>query len=382
VRIYFDYNATAPVRAEAVEAALVAMQAWAGNPASPHAEGRAARRALEGARKEVAALVGAAPEEVVFTSGGSEANAAAIWGLLAAGGVSAGRRLVLSAVEHPSLVAMAEGMQALGVEVRTAAVDEEGRLHLASLAECLEGARGAVACVQLANSETGVLQGVAAAAALCAERGAHLHCDAVQAAGKVPLSFAELGVDTLALSGHKFGAPPGVGALVVKGGVELVPLIAGSQEGHRRGGTENLPGIVAFGVAARLAAARVGEWQRVAALREAFESEVATLLPGTRVMGAGTPRLANTSCLILAAPLGGTATVAACDLAGVAVAAGPACSSGAERPSRTLLAMGLDNEAARRTLRVSLGLETSAEEVDRLARTLQRIAERTGEGER
>ncbi len=266
---------------------------------------------------------------------------------------------------------MAAEMARLGVTVEKVAVSASGRLDFARLERLLALHPGAVVAVQLANSETGVVQDVAEVARVTKAAGAALHCDAVQAAGKIVVRAAAWGVDTLAVAGHKLGSPPGVGALVVREGRELAPLIPGAQEGHRRGGTENLPGIAAMGVAARLAVEELSRWTGVSGTRDGLEAAVLARLAGSSIYGAGEPRLPNTSCIGLPPGLRGGAAVAALDLAGFAVSSGPACSSGVERPSPAIAAMGFGVEEAERTLRVSLGPGTGAGDVVRLVAALE-----------
>ncbi|HYB24122.1 MAG TPA: aminotransferase class V-fold PLP-dependent enzyme, partial [Solirubrobacteraceae bacterium] len=233
-RCYLDANATLPAADEVAARVAEVLRAGLGNASSTHAEGRRARALIEEARAEVATLLGAARDEIVFTSGGTEANAAGLWGLLAAEGALAGRTLIVSAVEHPAVRAMADALRCHGVVVATAPVLPSGVLDLDALAASLAGRRGATLAVQLASSETGVLQPVSEIGALAAGAGASWHCDAVQAAGKMPLEADAWGVATLAVAGHKFGAPAGVGALVVRS-MRFAPLIPGTQEQHRRG---------------------------------------------------------------------------------------------------------------------------------------------------
>jgi len=371
-RLYLDANATCAPLPEAVRAAAEAMAGAWGNPSSPHAEGRAARAALAAAREAVAALVSAAADEVVFTSGGTEANATAIFGL------APGRPLLVSAVEHPGLLAAAECLRARGRTVAAVPVDRGGAVRCDALDALLADHPGAVVAIQLANHETGVVQPVAELAATVRRAGGLLHCDAVQAAGRIPVDFAVLGATTLALAGHKFGAPLGGGALVVRAGTGLEPLVPGTQEAHRRGGTENVPAAVGLGVAARHAAAHFGEWAELGEVRDRFEAMVCERLPGTQVLGAGRERLPNTSCLVLPPPLRGSSTVAALDLAGIAVSSGPACSSGVERRSGVVEAMGFDGKTAERVLRVSFGPGIGAHEPERLVRELQGVIGRLG----
>ncbi|WP_439597235.1 cysteine desulfurase family protein [Falsiroseomonas sp.] len=340
--LYLDANASEPLRPEARAAALAALD-LPGNPSSVHAAGRAARQLLERARDQLAARFGTAPAEVVFTGGGTEANALAIQGL------GAGRRLLVGATEHPAVLAAAPGATVLPVLA-------DGRLDLAALAAALEGPP-ALVCLMAANNETGVLHPLAEAVALCRARGALLHVDAVQAAGRVPLSLAGLGADSLAISGHKLGGPKGAGALLLRPGLALAPLIAGGgQERGRRGGTEALPAIAGMGAAA--AAADPAQAARLAALRDAIEASC--LAQGARLAGAGAPRLANTSLLILPGAPAETQVIAL-DLAGVQVSAGAACSSGKVGRSHVLAAMG----EAEGGIRVSLPWNAPADAAER-----------------
>jgi cysteine desulfurase len=381
-RSYLDWNATSPLRPEAAAAVVEALRLALGNPSSAHAEGQQARRLIERARGEVAALLGSSERDIVFTSGGTEANAAALWGRLAAGHGQERRSLLLSAVEHPAVSAMADELARLGVAVERLPVSRSGLLGHAALEESLGRHHGALVAVQLANSETGVLQDLEAVCRLAHAADGSVHCDAVQAAGKVPLAPAAWGVDTLAVSGHKLGSPPGVGALFVRDGLTLAPLIPGTQEEHRRGGTENGPGIAGMGAACAAASRELPRWQGLAALRDAFEDALTRGLPGAFVLGADAPRLPNTSCVCLPQGLNGGVAVAALDLEGFAVSSGPACSTGVERRSTTAEAMGLDADAAGRTLRVSLGPGTGEGEVLGLVAALERIWRRGKEGVR
>ena len=326
---YFDANATEPLRPEARAATLAALD-LVGNPASVHAAGRAARRVLEDARAVIAARFGAVAEGVVFTSGGTEANA------LAVAGLSLGRRVIIGATEHDAVRAAAPGAETLPV-------DADGVANLDTLARMLPGAPALVS-LMLANNETGTLQPVAAAAALCREHGALLHVDAVQAAGRIDAHLEALGVHSLALSSHKLGGPKGAGALLLAPGQEVAPSIrGGGQERGRRGGTPALPAIAGFAAAA--AAARVD----VSAMRDAVEAHATRC--GAVMLG-GSRRLPNTSCLALPGVRADTQVIAL-DLAGVAVSAGAACSSGKVARSHVLDAMGL-GALAGEAIRVSL----------------------------
>ena len=361
---YLDYNATAPVRPEAAAAVADALSR-AGNPSSVHRAGRAARAAVEKARGQVAALVGCRPSELVFTSGGSEANMAALTRTGAA-------RLIISATEHDSVT---ETAAASGLPVQIAPVDGEGVIDLAVLERLLaQGPRdgGTLMSVMLANNETGVIQPVAQAAALAARYGARIHCDAVQAAGKITVDFADLGVDYLSLSAHKLGGPQGVGALVVREVCALVPLVrGGGQEQGRRSGTENVPGIAGFGMAAELA----GLPGQIGTLRDRWEARVRDAMPGAVIFSTGAARLPNTSCVAVPG-VGSEMQVMALDLAGIGVSAGAACSSGKVKSSRVLAAMGCDDSLAGSAIRISLGWATTEEDMERLFTAWSALHER------
>jgi cysteine desulfurase len=340
---YLDWNATAPLRQEAA-AAMQAALALCGNPSSVHRWGREARRRVEAARAAVAALAGAATDGVVFTSGGTEANHLALLG-------SGRARVLVSAVEHSSV------LQAVP-DAERIPVDADGLVDPTALAALLDRDQGpALVSVMLANNETGVIQPARKLAALAHSHGALFHCDAVQAAGKIPLSLAELGADFLTLSAHKIGGPAGIGALV-SSGADVTPLLrGGGQERNRRAGTENLAGIAGFAAAA--AACDPAEYGRVRDLRDRLE---AALPPGAIVVGAGAPRLPNTSAIAMPGVPAETQIIAL-DLDGVMVSAGAACSSGKVGPSHVLAAMGLAPEIADATIRVSLGWSTSEADI-------------------
>jgi cysteine desulfurase len=349
---YLDWNATAPLRPEAI-AAMTDALGCCGNPSSVHRFGREARRTLEAARAQVAALVGALAQSVVFTSGGTEANQLALRGVGA-------RPVLVSAIEHDSVrqaVSHARFIPATG----------SGLVDLTALARLLEVTAGpALVSIMLANNETGVIQPIAEAARLAHARGALLHCDAVQAAGKLPLDTTALGVDLLSLSAHKLGGPPGVGALVMGADVALAALqTGGGQERGRRAGTENLPGIVGFGAAAEIAAAQLGEWGAVAQLRDVAAARLKAIAPEAMAFGAAAPRLPNT--LAISMPGVAAATqVMALDLAGVMVSAGAACSSGKVTRSHVLGAMGVPPAEAECAIRISLGWSTIEDDIDQL----------------
>jgi cysteine desulfurase len=357
--VYLDYNATAPIR-PAVVAAMTRAFALCGNPSSVHQFGRTARRQVEEARERVAALVHARPEQVIFTSGGTEANNLALAGT--------GRdRLVLSAIEHDSVLRTAP-------EAEILPVGTDGIVDLPALAERLaRDPRPALASVMLANNETGVVQPIAEAAGIARAHGALLHCDAVQAAGKIPVDITALGVDLLSLSAHKLGGPQGIGALVVGDDLALRPLLrGGGQERSRRAGTENVAAIVGFGVAVEEAGAELSAQGRITRLRERLERRVGEAA-AVRIFGLRSPRLPNTSCFAWTAVASET-QVMALDLAGIAVSAGSACSSGKVRASHVLRAMGATEQEAGSAIRVSLGWQSTEADIDRFIDAWSRLA--------
>jgi cysteine desulfurase len=344
-RLYLDWNATAPLLPEAREAALAALSAG-GNASSVHAEGRAARAVVERARRTLAARFAVPPDAVVFTSGGTEANATALSpGVRRAGGDGV-TRLVVSAVEHPAVLAGGRFH-----EVLTVPVDGQGRVDLDALERAVDGRT--LVSVMAANNETGVLNPLDEVRAIVEAAGAVFHTDAVQAFGRVPDDALDAHLVTV--SGHKIGAPAGVGALIRRGDVVVPPLIrGGGQERGCRAGTENVPAIAGFAAALKTGAADPAAWRVTAAARDQFEAALLDSLPGVTIFGRGAPRLPNTS-LFSAGPASAALTIIALDLAGVAVSSGAACSSGKVAVSHVLLAMGVDPEVARRAVRVSAG---------------------------
>lgn len=348
---YLDWNATAPVRPEAAMAMAKAL--GVGNPSSVHRLGRDGRRLLNEARDAIAALVGVRPEEIVFTGGGTEANALALQGLPE-------RRVLVSAIEHDSVLGNAP--DAAIVPVRA-----DGCVDLAAL-DAMLGAdtTPALVSVMLANNETGAIQDVAEAARIAHRHGALIHCDAIQAAGKIAIDVAALAVDLMSLSAHKLGGPMGVGALVVRGGVEIEPLIrGGGQERRQRAGTENLPGIAGFGAAVAKAAAGLDAYADIAALRDDTQRRLCALAPDATIFGAEVQRLPNTLCIAMPGVAAATQVIAL-DLAGVMVSAGSACSSGKVARSHVLDAMGVAPALAECAIRISLGWNTSAADIDHL----------------
>lgn len=364
--IYLDNNASTKLDPE-VHAATEEALALCGNPSSIHAEGRRARRAIEEARDEVARLVGAAAQEIFFTSGGTEANAMAVLG----GRGSGGGTFVRTGAEHPS-VRQAFARAAARAGSRETVVDPEpsGALDPEKLAAAITSETRLLS-VMLASNEYGALFPVADAARAARAAGAWSHSDAVQAAGRIPIDVQSLGVDLLSLSAHKIHGPKGAGALFVRKGTALEPLLpGGGQERRMRAGTENTPGIVGFGVAARLARERLAEdAPAITRLRDRLERFVLARASGARVLASGAPRLPNTSAILFEG-VAGDALAIRLDLAGVAVSVGSACSSGTPAPSEALLSLGLTRDEARRVVRISLSRFTTEAEVDDAARTI------------
>ena len=364
--VYLDHNATSPLRPEA--RAAVERTLGLGNPSSVHARGRAARAAVEEARAQVAALVGARIEDAIFTSGGTEANTLALTGAVQ-GAAEAGERitrLFVSAIEHDSILANANLLaeRVAGLRVERLPVTADGVVDCEPLRVALREGKGrALIAVMAANNETGVIQPLARVADLAKEANALVLVDAVQAAGKIPLDFDALGASALTLSAHKLGGPQGAGAIVLRDGAPFATQIAGGgQERGRRAGTENVSGIAGFGAAALAARDELAS-DRIAHLRDRFETELARVSPNSIVFGARAPRLANTSNFALPG-LAAETTLMALDLDGVMLSSGAACSSGKVQPSHVLAAMGVAEEIARCALRVSFGWNSSEADVD------------------
>jgi cysteine desulfurase len=371
--VYFDHNATTPLDPRVFAAMRPWLEGRPGNPSSLHRFGQAAREAVEAARAQVAALLGAAPPEIVFTASGTEAANA----VLAAAGERCrpGERVVISALEHPSVRRPAERLAAQGIEVVAVPAASDGVVPAAAMAAALTE-RTRLVCLMLANNEVGTLQPVAEVATACRERGVPVLCDAVQAVGKVVVDVGALGVDYLILEGHKFHGPLGAGALWLRKGAPFASLlVGGSQERRRRAGTENVPAIVGLGRAAELAAAELPARRRqLAALRDRFEAGLAAI-PDVVVHGATAPRVPQTSHVSFLG-VEAESLLIRLDLAGFAVSTGAACSSGVVEPSRALLAMGISPAEALSSLRISFGMTNRAEEVDAFLATLAAEVER------
>ena len=380
-RTYLDYNASAPLRPESREAFVSALDV-VGNASSVHAEGRRARAIVERAREQVARLVNAKPSEIVFTSGATEANN---WVLR-----SGWDRIILSSIEHDSVLVPTRAQwgqtphtesrrsnRTAGCEgsdpIHTLPVGLEGVVSVAAIMSLATGGRTLLA-LQMANNETGVVQPVAEAAAIARERGMSVHTDAVQAPGRIAVDFRALGVETMSLSSHKIGGPKGAGALVIRDDINLSPFISGGgQERRRRAGTENIAAVAGFGAAAAAAGRDAGEASRMPSLRDKLEREVLRSTPAAVVLGAQSERLCNTSCIALPG-LTAETLVIKLDLAGIAVSAGAACSSGKVGPSHVLAAMGIAPEIARGAIRVSIGHATTEHDIDAFLAAWREIA--------
>lgn len=359
--LYLDHNATTPLFPEVV-ARMTELLERTGNPSSLHSFGRAARCEIENARERVAALVKASPPDVIFTSGGTEANALAL--------VGCGRdNRLISAVEHESVRQCALGASPLSVT-------GNGIIDLEALRERLERTHGSIlVSVTLADGQSGIVQPVSSVAEIAHEYGALVHCDAVQAAGRMPIDVRELGADLVSLSAHKMGGPQGVGALVVaRQGLDLHPLFrGGGQERGRRGGTENVAAIMGFGIAAELTIPYMITQEKVRDWRDDMERRLSMIRPDVTVFGKDAPRLANTSCFALSGGASGRTQVMGLDLADIAVSAGSACSSGKLEPPHALLAMGVPADLARCAIRVSFGWTNVEGDGDRFLRAWERL---------
>ena len=381
--IYLDHNASSPLRPSARSAMDDAL-VLCGNASSVHVAGRAARKRIEAAREQVADLIDAPPASVVFTSGGSEANALALRGVVAGALAAENRitRLFVSAIEHDSVRANAAALAETvpGLKRNDIPVTADGVIDLGALRLALMSGKGrALVCVMAANNETGVVQDIVKIAKLVKDEAgedAHLHVDAVQAAGRIGISFNASGADSMALSAHKIGGPQGAGALIVKEGVPLAPQIAGGgQESRRRAGTENVAAIAGFGVAAHAAMDFAAEGARLQVLRDGFERALKNFVPNAMIFGANVSRLPNTVNFAIPGLAAETALIAL-DLDGIAVSSGSACSSGSVTPSHVLIAMGVEESLARGGIRVSFGWNSREDEVDAAIASLRVLVAR------
>jgi cysteine desulfurase len=376
MRVYFDYNATTPLAPEVLEAVTRVSRDIFGNASSVHHFGQQAKAVLDEARTSVAALINADPSEIVFTSGGTEADNFAIRGAADALEPTGRRRLVASAIEHEAVLNTLRALSRRGFEAALVPVDQTGIVAPDRLRDVI-AADAAIVSVMHANNEIGTIQPVAELAALAHGAGALMHTDAVQSAGKIPIDVRELGVDLLSLSAHKLNGPKGVGALFIKRGTRLMPTMTGGKhERNRRAGTENVASIAGLGAAARLAAAKMQhEAARVAALRDRLEAGILAAVPATAVNGARDRRVPNTTNISFDR-VEAESLLIALDLEGIAVSTGSACSSGTLEPSHVLKAMGLPTHRTQNSLRFSLGLFSTEAEVDRVVEVLPRLVEK------
>ncbi|MDY0003315.1 MAG: cysteine desulfurase family protein [Polyangia bacterium] len=377
-RIYLDHNATTPVHPAAREAMLPLLGETFGNPSSVHWFGQQARRALDRARQQVAAAIGAAPDEIVFTSGGTEADNLGVLGAAKALGPSS--RILVSPVEHQAVRSACQTAAALGHEVVECPVDGHGVVDTEALLAAVRP--GTLVTVMLASNDLGTIQPLADLAPRIHERGGLLHTDAVQALGKVPVQVGSLGADLLSLSAHKLGGPKGAGALYVKRGTSLAPLAhGGHQERRLRAGTENIAGIAGFGAACASAVPeRLAAAPSIRALRDRLQAAILSEFPDVMLHGHPEARLPNT-LLVSFGGLSGETLVMALDVAGVAASTGAACSSGLGEPSYVLAALGVPIERHRSTLRLSLGPSTTAEEIERVSGLLPGIVAQIRQGD-
>jgi cysteine desulfurase len=359
-RVYLDNNATTPVLPEVFEAMKPFYLERFGNPSSIHQYGQHARAAVEKARASVAGLFNCRPAEVIFTGGGTEGDNTAIFGL-----VRSGDHIVTSAIEHHAVLNTCKRLEQMGCEITSVPVNGRGQIEPDEVRKALRPSTRLIS-IMMANNETGVLQPVEEIGKIAREADVFFHTDAVQAAGKVPIDVEKIGCDVLSISGHKLHAPQGTGAMYIRKGTLIQPLLyGGSHERQRRAGTENLPGIVGLGKAAELAAEwlKSGGATEMAAMRDRLQQRVLAEVEAAGVNGEGAARVPNTTNFWFDY-IEGEALVIALDLKGLAVSSGAACSSGAIEPSHVLLAMGLPHERARASVRISLGKQTTAQDIE------------------
>jgi len=361
-RIYFDYNATGIPKRGVIDAVAEAMS-HVGNPSSVHGAGRAARLRVDDARASIAALINTSPQNIIFTGCGTEANNMALRGTAAAS-------IIHSVIEHEATV---EAATATGKPVYHVAVDAHGVVDMAALVKALATAPSpALVSIMLANNETGVIQPIADIAKAAHEFGALVHTDAIQAVSKIPVDFSALGVDMMSIAAHKMGGPQGIGALIVRPGIDVNAfLVGGGQERGRRSGTENVAGIVGFGVASELAQRDMDKYDHVRQLRDELQAKILACAPDAKAFGSGGERLPNTLSISMPG-VPGDVQVMQFDLAGIALSSGSACSSGRVRESHVLNAMGAGQDGLN-AIRISMGPDTNAGEVDRFFKAWQKI---------
>jgi cysteine desulfurase len=373
-RIYLDNSATTRVDERVLETMIPCYRETFGNASSVHIFGQEARACVEDARRSIAELLAADTREIVFTSGGTESDNAALWGVFRSG-YRPGNHIITTRIEHPAILATCKALEIAGAEVTIVPVDSSGRVNPAAVSDAIRESTILIS-VMHANNETGVIQPIEEISRSARQHGILVHTDAVQSVGKIPVNVRDLNVDLLSISGHKIHGPKGVGALYIRKGTKFAPFMTGgSHERKRRAGTENVPAIAGFGTAARLAMERLPEMRsRVAGLRDRLENLVVTRIPRTRMNGEGM-RLPNISNLSFDG-MEGEAAVIALDLEGVAVSTGSACSSGALEPSHVLMAMGLRPEIVQGSLRFSFCYYNTEEEVDQAVHILEGVVKR------
>ena len=373
-KIYLDHNATTPLRPEVLEVMLPVLREFFGNPSSVHSEGRKARVFLDEAREKVAGLIGANPGEIIFTSGGTESNNLAILGV-ALSREKRNARIITSTVEHPSVLNPSKQLEQLGFEIDRLPVNAEGRIDLDQLKDTIQDSTVLIS-LQHANSEVGTLQDIEKIGELARENSVYFHTDAVQSVGKIPVDVKKLLVDFLSISAHKLNGPKGAGALFMKRGLSaLFPTMSGgNQEKKRRGGTENVAGIVGFGKACELARARLesGEMISLANLRDYFFQQIESIISGVELLGDKEFRLPNTLNLSIDGADGETLMIGL-DVEGISVSTGSACSSGSSLPSHVLAAMQVPSKRINSSLRFSLGVSNTRDEIELVAKTLARL---------
>jgi cysteine desulfurase len=376
MRVYFDYNATTPLAPSVIEIMALASRDVFGNASSIHRFGQQAKAMLDDARSAVAVLVGGDPSEVVFTSGGTEADNFAIRGAADALEPTGRRHLIASAIEHEAVLNTLRALGRRGWRITLLPVDHSGIVSPARLRDAID-ADTALVSVMHANNEIGTIQPIAELAAIAHEHGALMHTDAVQSVGKIPVDVRALGVDLLSLSAHKFNGPKGAGVLWIKRGTRMQPTMTGGKhERNRRAGTENVPGIAGLGAAARLASEKLGaEAVRLAALRNSLEEQILAAVPGTTINGVRDARVPNTTNISFDR-VEAESLLIALDLEGVAVSTGSACSSGTLEPSHVLKAMGLPPHQTQNSLRFSIGMFSTDGEVEYAVGILPRLVEK------
>jgi len=376
MRIYFDYNATTPLAPEAIDAVTATTRDLFGNPSSVHTFGQQAKAALDQARSSVATLIGGDPLEVVFTGGGTESDNFAIRGVAEALEPTKRRHLITTAIEHEAVLNTVKALARHGWRTTILPVDQSGIVNPDRLREVITDDTALVS-VMHANNEIGTIQPIAEMAAIAHEHGALMHSDGVQSTGKIRVDVRSLGVDLFSISAHKFNGPKGTGALWIRRGTRLQAIqTGGKHERNRRAGTENVPAIAGMGAAASMAAAKLDrESARVAALRDSLETRILQAVEGTAVNGARDRRVPNTTNISFDR-VEAESLLIALDLEGIAVSTGSACSSGTLEPSHVLRAMGFPSHRTQNSLRFSLGLFSTAEEVDRVVEVLPRLVEK------